>query len=180
VNIIEFCVGYVFPNFQVESPSQFFCIYKQYEERLGQVSDFINANLSSSILPDSQAIPGTLCLAPFEQMYYRARIRARNHIKEVFVFFVDYGNSAWVPIRVLQPFSPAHALAEVHITPTLALECRLSEIRPSRLYNSVWPEEAVSKFKGFTMNNPNLHGLRIDVSLSNSNLVSFHCWFRFF
>jgi hypothetical protein len=118
-------------------------------------------NTSRTLLPRREVRPGTFCLAPFTdetgaRTYYRARIRAVNPVGDVLVYFVDYGNSDWVQVSLLQTFSSVHVQYEIVTTPAMAIECRLGEIKPSILHNSVWQEEAISNFRSFVNKAPSL------------------------
>lgn len=93
-----------------------------------------------------------LCLAPYHEtregpvQYYRAQVRdVRNRM--VKVHFVDYGNEDIIKEDDLREI--CESLPDVINTPALALECLLSEIKPSSSHHhlGVWTDEANAWFK---------------------------------
>merc|ERR1719414_219212 len=93
-----------------------------------------------------------LYLAPYEGIYYRARIESVIHSeKSAKVFFVDYGNVEVVNISKLFVINQELTAKYRFLieTPALAHECSLSFTKPNRhrKFDGTWDNYSVTKFK---------------------------------
>ncbi|KAL8608263.1 hypothetical protein ACOMHN_042130 [Nucella lapillus] len=105
---------------------------------------------------------GMMCAAPFvaeHEAYYRAQVEKvetqsyllrgiPTTVRVAQVFFVDYGNREEVPVERLRTLPP-----EAMNIPTQAIECELTEIRPSSVKcpDGHWTLEANCAFKDMVL-----------------------------
>lgn len=130
-----------------------------YQTRLGMLGEMINSNKGRNMLPLSQPLKlGMLLLAPYKENpmrpeschYYRARVDEINERDgKVTVFFVDYGNTMEkIPIKDLRQIDK-EAAPDVLITPAMAFECQLCEVKPAATLSSTtgaWSKAATRFF----------------------------------
>ena len=70
-------------------------------------------------------VAGGMCIAPYENMWYRARIRTVLGDR-VRVFYVDYGNTETVRISEIRELLPEFREVEFMVSLTLTLTFRLT------------------------------------------------------
>ncbi|XP_045179125.2 tudor and KH domain-containing protein-like [Mercenaria mercenaria] len=86
---------------------------------------------------------GDIVAAPFEndKTWYRAKVMDIINQSELDLFYVDYGDSAYMASSLVKPLS-----SEYLTLPFQAIECRLAGLKP----NGEWTEEAFNKFEALT------------------------------
>ena len=75
-------------------------------------------------------VAGGMCIAPYESMWYRARIRTVLGDR-VRVFYVDYGNTETVRISEIRELLPEFREVEFMVSLTFKLTFKLCDIPKS-------------------------------------------------
>ncbi|CAH0391453.1 unnamed protein product [Bemisia tabaci] len=155
----------------IDDPSHFWVVYNTpvMKKMLKVVTDLLNApgNLGSP----KNVIKGNMYAVRFHDddsmCYYRARVmeakpksikgKANFMYK---VFFIDFGNTMEVSRDDVMEFTPKinQKLAEMKIDqtieelPELAIQCSLSEIKPSQIRGGDWTKDATRRFIDLALN----------------------------
>lgn len=92
-----------------------------YSDQLDQVMATIeHENKNQAAIKEDQAVPGMVCCAYFEDGWYRAVVKSKPDQGQVMVEYVDYGNTATVPVSELRTV-PQSCVA----LPKQAINCML-------------------------------------------------------
>ncbi|XP_076469383.1 uncharacterized protein LOC143299813 [Babylonia areolata] len=99
-----------------------------------------------------EAKPGVLCCAQFQdEVFYRGLIKrtemSESSLKRVQVFFMDFGDTAWVPRTQVYPLPP-----DFHSVDPQAIWCSLAYVRPLSSERGEeggwqWEERTVREFE---------------------------------
>ena len=124
------------------SPAHFWATYADHEtsKLMHQLNTKINClgGKNLRVLENEYIVPGAMCLAKYEDEFFRAEIKCVNSAN-VECFFVDFGNFEIISDRRMIRRCPTELLAY----PYQAFECFLSEIRP---LHGTWSDEALVRF----------------------------------
>ncbi|KAF0299336.1 ATP-dependent RNA helicase TDRD9 [Amphibalanus amphitrite] len=136
----------------VEDPSHFYVQYAdpQSIDSCSSVDGRIS-RLSGLCRPLSgRPQMGRLYLAPYTEhgvtAYFRARVDTVQQ-RDCQVYFVDYGNTCVVGISELRDFCPELIESGILEVEALAVECTLSEVKPTQAMLGRWDARAVETFK---------------------------------
>ncbi|XP_070385841.1 ATP-dependent RNA helicase TDRD9-like isoform X1 [Dermacentor albipictus] len=132
--------------------------YARYSDQSSQLveqhmNEIINHNSGKNLKPlTTQPAPDMLVLAPYQGVYFRARIEEMLANKLVKVFFLDYGNTENVGVAALRNIDP-ETHVDVLTTPAQAFECKLAEVRPAALASGKdqWTKPALEMFSRLVM-----------------------------
>ncbi|ODN04338.1 putative ATP-dependent RNA helicase TDRD9 [Orchesella cincta] len=154
----------------IVSPSQFWVVFNINSGQMQQIERSIHENQYAITLPRSKCVPNGFCLAPFENVYYRAKIiRVFNNGQSCLVYFVDYGNTNLVQTSCLNDFPPTLRTLGIHEMPCMAVEARLSQLKPNTIHGLHWSPEAVSRIKDFCSR---AHQLEMKIYSINQSVVA--------
>lgn len=138
----------------VNNPNSFWVNYcnAQNNRKADDVQDAI-AIYAKYAPKNGQVEVGSLCLAPFQGEFYRARVESISGQKTS-VFFVDYGNiqefviSDLILISKESLHSIGDSVMDLIKVPGLALECSLAYCKPNSILSAdQWDPQAVEMFK---------------------------------
>ena len=139
----------------IEDLNKFYCHLASNSESLGQFTDRLQEFYSGEARGRSllDAAVGNLCVAMFDDgensSWYRAKVtRLDPSSGTATVYFVDYGNSADVPVGELMSLEPDFASM-----PAQAIYCSLQGAKPPGK-DKGWSEEDVAKFDAAVTNIP--------------------------
>ncbi|XP_035715225.1 ATP-dependent RNA helicase TDRD9 isoform X2 [Folsomia candida] len=155
----------------VENPGQFWINYSSHTKALDEMVDRINEGLVHVPIHSSKVVPNAMCIAPYQGRYYRAKIVlvVPYPIDDSLVYFIDYGNTAWVKNSTLEDFSPSMIEQRYNSVPCLAVECRLSNIKPATIHGAGWHDTAKMEFQMFAENAPFVY---IDIFSVSKSIIS--------
>lgn len=132
----------------MNSPSLFYAHNKTDPDLKQLEQELINALNKPMLDPVLTVKIGELYAAPFEKIYYRARVQymypsGQDGLPDVDVIFIDYGNRERVSRSQLREIQ-----IEVKEYPPLAIECALAHIGPSLTVDGrpEWSESAIKAF----------------------------------
>lgn len=145
---------------EIVTASRFWAIYHSPEDRgrMEFMEQLIKENVDKHNQPMMGVLtPGQICLAPYLQVYYRARVESIN-ANNVEVFFVDYGNSLKVKKSELRAIN-GRAFPDLLSIPMQAMECVLCKLQPSSVTcpSGIWTKEA-NEFVAKAIAQQTVHG----------------------
>ena len=138
-------------------PNNFWVHLKEVEGQDDLLQSIIVRNVSQ-LSPEFGAFEelvrtGAIILAPFEEIYYRARVNRVDQNGLAMVFFIDYGNRERVKTTNLRIIDKNFIRQNPDIVkiPGLALECSLSHLQPNKLTSGqgLWSDDAIAMFKEY-------------------------------